>query len=137
MAITAGIYAVPKTSQQPFQQAVYHSPQRMSTHSPSSALDATSASAATPSAPALIEDFETGVARSDRVEAAAMLKLGLGKSSQISPAAFDDILNAAFAVAGSEAMGHILGLCRKWREALVYYTRRDIGDKMGGSAPGQ
>ncbi|KAM0714673.1 hypothetical protein Q7P37_003052 [Cladosporium fusiforme] len=69
-------------------------------------------------------------AGSDRAGAAAMLKLGLGKGSQISPAAFDAILNAAFAVAGPEAMEDILGLCRKWRDGLVYHTPKDIDSKM-------
>jgi hypothetical protein len=39
-------------------------------------------------------------------------------------------LDAVFAVAGPNAMEDILGLCRKWREGLIYQTRQAAEDKM-------
>lgn len=90
---------------------------------------ARSAPVTTISAPAAVEEIGTGVTRSDRAEAEAMLKLGLGKASRASPAATDKILNGAFAVAGPEAMEEMLGLCRKWRDGLIYETKGDIERK--------
>ena len=42
----------------------------------------------------------------------------------------DAILGAVFAVAGPNAMEDLLGLCRKWREGLIYHTRQAVEDKM-------
>lgn len=42
----------------------------------------------------------------------------------------DTILGAVFAVAGPNAMEDLLGLCRKWREGLIYHTRQAVEDKM-------
>jgi hypothetical protein len=69
------------------------------------------------------------VTRSDRAEAVAMLKLGLGKDSRTSQAVVDEILGAAFAVAGKEAMEDMLGLCQRWRDGLIYHTRQDLDAK--------
>ena len=60
---------------------------------------------------------------SGQAEAAATLKLGLGKRSIASQEVLSAILDAVFAVAGRNAMEDLLGLCRKWREGLIYYTR--------------
>lgn len=79
--------------------------------------------------PAAVEEIGTGVTRSDRAEAEAMLKLGLGKASRPSQAATDKILDAVFAVAGPESMEDMLGLCRKWRDGLIYETKGDVERK--------
>ena len=67
---------------------------------------------------------------SGRAEAAATLKLGLGKRSIASQEVLSAILDAVFAVASRNAMEDLLGLCRKWREGLIYYTRQAVEDKM-------
>jgi hypothetical protein len=65
-----------------------------------------------------------------RLEAVATLKLGLGKKSPTPQGNADAILDAAFAVAGPNAMEDIMGLCQKWREGLIYQTRQAVEDKM-------
>lgn len=67
---------------------------------------------------------------SGQAEAAATLKLGLGKRSIASQEVLSAILDAVFAVAGQNAMEDLLGLCRKWREGLIYHTRQAVEDKM-------
>lgn len=81
------------------------------------------------STPAVVEEIGAGVTRSGRAEAEAMLKLGLGKASRTSPVAVDKILDAVFAVAGPGAMEDLLGLCRKWRDGLMYETKGDVERK--------
>lgn len=76
-----------------------------------------------------VEEIGAGVTRSERVEAEAMLKLGLGKASRPSQATTDKILDAVFAVAGPGAMEDMLGLCRKWRDGLIYETKGDVERK--------
>lgn len=107
------------------QEAVPRSPQRVSTPSPSPSPvpNAPVTPVTTPSVPTPVED-------SGRLEAAATLKLGLGKRSPSSQGVSDAILDAVFAVAGPNAMEDILGLCRKWREGLIYQTRQAVEDKM-------
>jgi len=90
---------------------------------------ALSAHATRMSTPAAVEEIGTGVTRSDRAEAEAMLKLGLGRASRPSQAATDRILDAVFEVAGPVAMEDMLGLCRKWREGLIYETKGDVERK--------
>lgn len=65
-----------------------------------------------------------------RAEAAATLKLGLGKRSMASQEVSDAILGAVFAVASPNAIEDLLGLYRKWREGLIYHTRQAVEDKM-------
>lgn len=84
---------------------------------------------ARPSTPAAVEEIGTGVTRSDRTEAEAMLKLGLGKASRSSQSATDKILDAVFAIAGPESMEDMLSLCRKWRDGLIYETKGDVERK--------
>jgi len=114
------------------QQAVSQHSQRVSTPSPSPSpnLTAPATPVATPSVQVPIEDTGKGVAESGRAEAAATLKLGLGKRSMASQEVSDAILGAVFAVAGPDAMEDLLGLCRKWREGLIYHTRQAVEDKM-------
>ena len=85
---------------------------------------------ATPSVQVPIEDTGKEVVDSGRAEAAATLKLGLGKRSMASQEVSDAILGAAFAVASPNAIEDLLGLCRKWREGLIYHTRQAVEDKM-------
>lgn len=85
---------------------------------------------ATPCVHAPIEDTGKEFVESGRAEAAATLKLGLGKRSMASQEVSGAILDAVFAVAGQDAMEDLLGLCRKWREGLVYHTRQAVEDKM-------
>jgi len=116
------------------QQAVSQHSQRVSTPSlspsPSPSLTAPAAPVATPSVQAPIEDTGKEVVESGRAEAAATLKLGLGNRSMASQEVSDAILDAVFAVAGPNAMEGLLGLCRKWREGLIYHTRQAVEDKM-------
>lgn len=112
------------------QQAVSTSPRRTSTPSPPAASDAVGTSTATPPAPTTPpEEVEAEVTRPGRAEAVATLKLGLGKDSRTSQVVFDEILDAAFAVAGPEAMEDMLRLCQKWRDGLIYHTRQDLDAK--------
>ena len=90
---------------------------------------ALSAHATRTSTPAAVEEIGTGVSRSGRAEAEAMLKLGLGRGSRPSQAATDRILDAVFEVAGPVAMEDILGLCRKWRDGLIYETKGEVERK--------
>jgi hypothetical protein len=114
------------------QQAVSQHSQRVSTPSPLLSPDLTApvTPVATPSVHAPIEDTGKGIVESGRAEAAATLKLGLGKRSIASQEVLDAILGAIFAVAGPDAMEDLLGLCRKWREGLIYHTRQAVEDKM-------
>ena len=114
------------------QQAVSQHSRRISTPSPSPSPDPTApaTSVATPFEQVPTEDTGKEVVRSGRAEAAATLKLGLGKRSMASQEVSDAILGAVFAVAGPNAMEDLLGLCRKWREGLIYHTRQAVEDKM-------
>lgn len=114
------------------QQAVSRPSRRVSTPSPSPSPDLTApvTPVATPPVHAPIEDAGKGIVESARAEAAATLKLGLGKRSMAPQEVSDTILGAVFAVAGPNAMEDLLGLCRKWREGLIYHTRQAVEDKM-------
>lgn len=73
-------------------------------------------------------DIGIGIVSSERADAKALLRLGLGKS-QPTDAAVDKILDAAFAVAGPAAMQDILGLCQRWREGSVWQARLEAERK--------
>lgn len=114
------------------QQAVSQHSQRVSTPSPSPSPDLTApvTPVATPSVQVPTKNTAGEVVEPGRAEAAATLKLGLGKKSMASQEVSDAILGAVFAVAGPNAMEDLLGLCRKWREGLIYHTRQAVEDKM-------
>jgi len=101
------------------QQAVSQHSQRVSTPSPSPSpspspnFTASATPVATPSVQVPIEDTGKEVVESGRAEAAATLKLGLGKRSIASQEVLDAILGAVFAVAGPDAIEDLLGLYRK------------------------
>jgi hypothetical protein len=107
------------------QEAVPRSPQRVSTPSPSPSPVPNA-----PVTPVTTPSVRTPVEDSGRSEAAATLKLGLGKRSPTSQGVSDAILDAVFAVAGPDAIEDLLGLCRKWREGLIYDTRQAVEDKL-------
>jgi hypothetical protein len=75
-----------------------------------------------------VEEIGQGVVRSDRIEAEALLRLGLGKDEP-APATRARILDITFAVAGPAAMEDIIGLCRRWREGLICQTGQDTDRK--------
>jgi hypothetical protein len=108
--------------------------QRVSTPSPSPSpspdLTAPVTPVSTPCVHDSIEDTGKEVIELGRAEAAATLKLGLGKRSLASQEVLDAILDAVFAVAGPDAMEDLLGLCRKWREGLICHTRQAVEDKL-------
>lgn len=105
------------------QKALSLSPQRQSTPLPSNS------SINQPSTPTADGEIEAKTATSNETKAAAALKLGLGKDSKTSQAAFDAILRAVFAVSGPQAMEDLLGLYQKWCEGLVYETRPEVERK--------
>lgn len=75
-----------------------------------------------------VEEIGTGWVRSDRAEAEALLRLGLGKAEAASTMG-EKILDAVFAVAGPASMADILGLCRRWREGLISQAGREVDGK--------
>ena len=75
-----------------------------------------------------VEEIGTGSVRSDRADAEALLRLGLGKAEAASTTGVR-ILDAVFAVAGPASMADILGLCRRWREGLISQAGQDIDSK--------
>jgi hypothetical protein len=75
-----------------------------------------------------VEEIGIGSVRSDRADAEALLRLGLGKDEAAS-AVGEKILDVAFAVAGPAAIEDILGLCNRWREGLIGQTRQETNRK--------